>query len=65
MRYKIEYLAMESIVHLKMPFAATLGGVTAEARSGGATAKALFGASGFQIRDTEDGKIVVSEAFGA
>lgn len=65
MRYKIEYLAHASIMHLKMPFALTLAGVTDEARSGGATAKTLFGASGFQIRDAEDGKVVVSETFGA
>jgi hypothetical protein len=36
--------------------------VAGEARSGAATAKALFGADGFQIRDmNEDGKVVMTE----
>ena len=65
MRYMIEYLAQASIVHLKMPFALTLAGVTDEARRGSVTAKTLFGASGFRIRDTKDGEIVAYETFGA
>ena len=62
MSFKIEYLASSAVVHVKTPFTANLAGVTSEARSGGATAKALFGADGFQIRDmSEDGKVVLSE----
>lgn len=64
MRYKIEYLAQASVVHLKTPFASNLAGVAAEARGARATAKTLFGASSFQIRDMDDeGKIVVAEDF--
>lgn len=66
MSFKIEYLASSAVVHVKTPFTANLDGVTSEARSGGATAKALFGADSFQIRDmNEDGKVVLSEAFRA
>jgi hypothetical protein len=62
-RYKIEYLSHAAVVHLKTPYAATLDAVAGEARSGAATAKALFGADGFQIRDmNEDGKVVMTEA---
>lgn len=62
MRYKIEYLARAAVVHLKTPYAATLDAVAGEARSGAATAKALFGADSFQIRDmNEDGKVVMTE----
>ena len=64
MRYKIEYLAQKAVVHLKTPYASNLDGVAAEARSGRATAKTLFGANSFQIRDMDDeGKVVVAEAF--
>lgn len=62
MRYKIEYLLQQSIVHRKSPFASDIDGVTAEARKGGVTAKTLFGANGFQIRDMQDeGRIVLLE----
>lgn len=62
MRYKIEYLAHAAVVHMKTPYAATLDAVAGEARNGAATAKALFGADGFQIRDmTDDGKVVLTE----
>ena len=64
MRYKIEYLVQQAIVHRKLPFADDISGVTAEARSGGAAAKTLFGARSFQIRDMQDaGKIVLLEEF--
>jgi len=66
MSFKIEYLASAAVVHVKTPFTANLDGVTGEARSGSATAKALFGADGFQIRDMNaDGKVVLSESLGA
>lgn len=62
MSFKIEYLAASAVVHVKTPFTANLEGVAGEARGGGATAKALFGADGFQIRDlSADGKVVLSE----
>jgi hypothetical protein len=66
MSFKIEYLASSAVVHVKTPFTASLEGVAGEARSGGATAKTLFGADGFQIRDmSEDGKVVLSETMSA
>ena len=62
MRYKIEYLAHAAVVHLKTPYGASLDAVAGEARNGAATARALFGADGFQIRDmNEDGKVVMIE----
>ena len=65
MPYTIEYLARGAVVHVKTPFAANVESVTSEARSGAATAKALFGADGFQIRDaSEAGKVILSEAMG-
>jgi hypothetical protein len=65
MPYTIEYVARGAVVHVKRPFASALDNVTGEARSGGATAKALFGADGFQIRDANDaGKVVLTEALG-
>ena len=65
MPYSIEYMARGAVVHVKAPFAATLESVTGEARSGAATAKALFGADGFQIRDTSDAdKVVLTEPMG-
>ena len=66
MSFKIEYLASSAVVHVKTPFTANLEGVAGEARSGSATAKTLFGADGFQIRDmSADGKVVLSETLGA
>jgi hypothetical protein len=63
MSYKIEYLAGAGVVHSKTPYASNLADITAEARKSGVTAKTLFGASSFQIRDMNDvGKVVVSEA---
>jgi len=65
MPYTIEYVARGAVVHVKTPFTANLEGVKGEARSGAATAKALFGADGFQIRDaSEAGKVILSEAMG-
>ena len=65
MPYSIEYVAHGAVVHVKTPFAATLDSVTGEARGGAATAKALFGADGFQIRDKgDDGKVVLTEPMG-
>jgi hypothetical protein len=62
MRYKIEYLAVAVVVHTKTPFGAIITDVATEARKGGATAKTLFGANSFRIRDMNDaGKIVASE----
>jgi hypothetical protein len=63
MSYSIEYVARGAVVHVKRPFASALDTVTGEARSGAATAKALFGADGFQIRDVSDaGRVVLAEA---
>jgi hypothetical protein len=65
MPYTIEYLARGAVVHVKTPFAANVEGVANEARSGAATAKALFGADGFQIRAvSEAGKVILSETIG-
>ena len=65
MPYTIEYLARGAVVHVKTPYAANVESVTSEARSGAATAKALFGADGFQIRDvSETDKVVLSETMG-
>lgn len=65
MPYSIEYVARGAVVHVKTPFAATIDSVAGEARGGAATAKVLFGADGFQIRDTGDaGKVVLSEPVG-
>jgi hypothetical protein len=62
MPYSIEYVARGAVVHVKTPYASALEGVAGEARGGAATAKALFGADGFQIRDKgEDGKVVLTE----
>jgi hypothetical protein len=63
MNYTIEYVASGAVVHVKTPFASTLDIVAGEARNGAATAKTLFGADGFQIRETSDaGKVVLAEA---
>ncbi|MBI3439444.1 MAG: hypothetical protein HY054_12490 [Proteobacteria bacterium] len=65
MPYSIEYMARGAVVHVKTPYASVLESVAGEARGGGATAKALFGADGFQIRDKgEDGKVVLAESMG-
>lgn len=64
MAFKIEYLSDAAVVHVKTPFASNLVDVANEARNGSATAKTLFGASAFQVRDLgDDGKVVMSEAF--
>ena len=65
MSYTIEYVARGAVVHVKTPFASALESVAGEARGGAATAKALFGADCFQIRDKgEDGKVVLTEPMG-
>ena len=64
-RYKIEYLAATAVVHSKTPYASDLATIATEARNSAATAKTLFGASSFQIRDMNDeGKVVVTEPVG-
>ncbi len=64
MRYTIEYLAAAVVVHSKTPFAENLADIATEARNGAATAKTLFGADSFQIRDmSNEGKVVATEAF--
>lgn len=65
MPYSIEYVARGAVVHVKTPYASSLEGVAGEARGGAATARALFGADGFQIRDVNDaGKVLLAEPLG-